>query len=504
MSVEQWAWEEINEPLGDIDEAWQQFLERLRWEEPAESEGFVFTVTQLNDYVRELINGDPILQGFWVRGEISRWQVYQSGHAYFTLKDETSQVEGVMWRERLAYLREMPKVGDMVRVFGRLRVPKGTSQQPRGGRFEIEAERIVREWQTGVWWQRFEALKRKLQAEGLFDAERKRSLPQFPQRIGIITSLDGAALRDMLRIARQRHAGIEIIVFPSLVQGEEAPKTLVAALQLANSERVRQLVGEIDVLIIGRGGGSIEDLWAFNEEIVVRAVAASRIPIVSAVGHEVDVTLTDFAADVRAPTPTAAAQMVVPDRQEWLARLEQLTLRLNQAMRHRLRDAAERWRRLAERRCFTDPTSLFADRRQLLDFLSVRLENAFRQSLSRWRERLNEGQRRLLAVSPTAQLERWRERVRRYEHALQAAIQRALQRCRQTVQVLAAQLEAMNPYAVLQRGYALVRHPVTGRVIPRAAQLTKGEVVEVVMADGQLQVTINEVVTEDGKDAANL
>jgi len=502
--MEQWAWEEASEPFGDIDEAWQQFLERLRWEEPAESEGFVFTVTQLNDYVRGLINDDPILQGFWVRGEISRWQVYQSGHAYFTLKDETSQLEGVMWRERLAYLREMPKVGDMVRVFGRLRVPKGTSQQPRGGRFEIEAERIVREWQTGVWWQRFEALKRKLQAEGLFDAERKRSLPQFPQRIGIITSLDGAALRDMLRIARQRHAGIEIIVFPSLVQGEEAPKTLVAALQLANSERVRQLVGEIDVLIIGRGGGSIEDLWAFNEEVVVRAVAASRIPIVSAVGHEVDVTLTDFAADVRAPTPTAAAQMVVPDRQEWLARLEQLALRLNQAMRHRLRSATERWRRLAERRCFTDPMSLFADRRQLLDLLTLQLDKRFGRNLARWQECLNEWQRRLLAASPTAQLERWRERLGRYDDALQTAAQKALQRRRQTLQVYVAKLEAMNPYAVLQRGYALVRDPATGRVVTRTAHLTKGQVAEVLMADGQLQVTVNEVVTEDGKDAANL
>lgn len=502
--MERWGWEEFNEPLSDIDEAWQQILERFRWEEQEMLEGKVLTVSQLNDYVRNLFSKDTFLQGFWVRGEISRWQVYQSGHAYFTLKDETSQVEGVMWRDRLAHLREMPKIGDMVRVFGRLRVPKGSPQQPRGGRFEIEAERIVREWQTGVWWQRYEAVKRKLQAEGIFDEARKRSLPEFPRRIGIITSLDGAALRDMLRIARQRHGGIEIIIFPSLVQGEEAPMALAGAIQLANSDIVERTVGKIDVLIIGRGGGSLEDLWAFNEEIVVRAVAASRIPIVSAVGHEVDVTLTDFAADVRAPTPTAAAQMVVPNRQEWFARLEQLTLRLNQGMRYRLRDAAERWRRIAERRCFTDPTSLFADRRQLLDFWGVRLENAFRQSLSRWRERLNEGQRRLLAVSPTAQLERWRERVRRYEHALQAAAQRTLQRRRQTVQVLTAQLEAMNPYAVLQRGYAVVRHPATGRIVPRAAQLTKGEVVEVVMADGQLQVTINEVMTEDGKDAANL
>jgi exodeoxyribonuclease VII large subunit len=502
--MERWTWDDFNEPTSDTDEVWQQFLERLRWEERQASEEFVFTVSQLNEYVRGLISDDPVLQGFWVRGEISRWQVYQSGHAYFTLKDEASQVTGVMWRERLAYLQEMPKVGDIVRVFGSLRVPKGSTQHPRGGEFQIEAERIVKEAQTGVWWQRFEELRQKLQAEGLFDEARKRPLPQFPRRIGIITSLDGAALRDMLRVAQQRHAGVEIVIFPSLVQGDEAPMALVAALQLANSETVRQRIGEIDVLIIGRGGGSMEDLWAFNEECVVRAVAASRIPIVSAVGHEVDFTLTDFAADVRASTPTAAAQMVVPDRQGWLARLEQLTLRLNQAMRHWLRSATERWRRLAERRCFTDPTSLFADRRQLLDLLTLQLDKAFGRNLARWQECLNEWQRRLLAASPTAQLERWRERLGRYDDALRAAAQKALQRRQQTLQVFAAKLEALSPYAVLQRGYALVRDPATGRVVTRSAHLTKGQIAEVLMADGQLQVTVNEVVTKDGKDAANL
>jgi exodeoxyribonuclease VII large subunit len=248
----------------------------------------------------------------------------------------------------------------------------------------------------------------------------------------------------------------------------------------------------------------MEDLWAFNEECVVRAVAASRIPIVSAVGHEVDFTLTDFAADVRASTPTAAAQMVVPDRQGWLARLEQLALRLNQAMRHRLRSATEWWRRLAERRCFTDPTSLFADRRQLLDLLTLQLDKAFGRNLARWQECLNEWQRRLLAASPTAQLERWRERLGRYDDALRVAAQKALQRRQQTLQVFAAKLEALSPYAVLQRGYALVRDPATGRVVTRSAHLTKGQIAEVLMADGQLQVTVNEVVTKDGKDAANL
>jgi len=483
-----------------LEEAWEAFLRRIEGEETAEQ---VLSVTELNEYVRQLVEEDERLRQVWVRGEISRWQVYQSGHAYFTLKDKTSQVTGVVWRERLSYLKEQPKVGETVRVLGRLRVPKGTPQSPRGGEFQIEAFRIVRETALGEWWQRFEALRQKLQVEGLFDQTRKRPLPKFPERIGIITSLDGAALRDILRIVRQRFTGVEVIIFPSLVQGAEAPSSLVRALRLANSEVVERQIGKIDVLIIGRGGGSVEDLWAFNEEIVVREVARSRIPIVSAVGHEVDYTLTDFAADVRAPTPTAAAQMVVPDREECVLWLRQLALRTDRAVTYQLHQAEQELRRLTERRCFADPLSLFSDYRQTLDMLSLRLKNALQHQLTRKGHLLTEYQHRLLTLSPNALVVRWRERMARYADALTAIAQKNLQRFWQRWHLCEAKLRALNPFSVLQRGYALVRHPQTRQVLSRAAQLTEGQLVQVIMADGHLLATVNEVVRRDELDAGS-
>jgi len=472
----------------ELDKSWQELVWRMEQEWQEEP---VFTVSEINDYVRQMLNRDEFLQRVWVRGEISRWQVYQSGHAYFTLKDEQSQITGVMWRERLAYLAEMPKEGEKVRVLGSIKVTR------KGGEFQIDAIKIVREIDKGFWWRKFEETKRKLEAEGLFDPERKRQIPTFPQRIGVITSPDGAAIRDIIRIVRQRHSGVEIVLFPSLVQGEDAPFSLVQAIKLANSLEVERLVGKIDVLIIGRGGGSVEDLWAFNEEIVVRAVAESRIPTISAVGHEIDFVLTDFAADERAPTPTAAAQRVVPDRQELLDRLKQLEIRLRQAVRNRLRQCREQWRRLSERRCFTDPLSLLGDFRQDLDRVSIQIDALAQRQISLKRWKLLELSNRLAHCSPQAQLVRWRERLHRYNEALQTAVELALNKCRRKLELMAGKLEALSPFAVLQRGYALVREPLTGKVLTRVGNFTVGQRAEVLLADGKLDVTVNEVMGND-------
>ncbi len=469
----------------EIDESWQEFLWRMEREEASGEQ--VFTVSELNHYLKKLLDNDPILQLVWVRGEISRWQVYQSGHAYFTLKDATSQLRCVMWNSALRYLDFQPQAGDHVRVLGEVRVFE------RDGVYQLYARKIVKEG-IGDLYLRYEEVKRRLEAEGLFDPQRKRPLPVFPRRIGVITSPDGAAIRDIIRIARQRHAGVEIFLFPSLVQGDEAPASLVRALQLANSKVVEQLIGTLDVLIIGRGGGSVEDLWAFNEEIVVRAVAQSRIPIVSAVGHETDFTLTDFAADYRAPTPTAAAQRVVPDRQEWLHRLGQLALRLNQALRNALRYAQTHLQRLAERRWLRDPLSLFNEQRQTLDTLQWRLDGALQQALLQKRQQVLQYQHRLEALSPKAQLTRWRERWQRYADALQFAADRLLHLKAEQLRRMEDQLQALNPYAVLERGYALVRDAETGRILSRAKQLRTGSAVEIVFADGTAKATVNEVV----------
>jgi exodeoxyribonuclease VII large subunit len=386
----------------------------------------------------------------------------------------------------------MPREGERVKVLGSVRVSR------RGGELQIEATTVLCEVSKGFWWQRFEETRCKLQAEGLFDPQRKRALPSFPERIGIVTSLDAAALRDMVRIARERHAGVEIVVFAAFVQGAEAPASLVRAIRLANSPAVAQAVGKLDVLIVGRGGGSIEDLWAFNEETVVRAVAESRIPTVSAVGHEVDVVLTDFAADWRAPTPTAAVQRVVPDRQELFNRLRQLDSRLQQAVRHRLRQLRERLLQFSERRCFADPLSLCGGFWQRLDDASMRLDAHAYQRIAVQRRRWMELAHRLVCCSPHAQLGQWRERLARYTERLQAAVAAAIERRHRTLAALAGKLEALSPYAVLQRGYALVRDPQTKRVLTRAAHLTVAHNAEVVMADGTLRITVNEVVKRDG------
>ena len=476
--------------IEDLDESWRAYVQRIEWETSWQEEP-VFSVTDINNYVRQMLNNDGLLQRVWVRGEISRWQVYQSGHAYFTLKDEQSQINGVMWRERLNALKEQPQEGEKVRVLGSVRVSR------RGGEFQIDAIAIVREVDKGYWWQKFEETKRKLEAEGLFAEERKRPIPYFPHRIGVITSPDGAAIRDIIRIARERHAGVEIILFPSLVQGEEAPTSLVQAIKLANSKAVEEVVGKIDVLIIGRGGGSIEDLWAFNEEIVVRAVADSRIPIVSAVGHEVDFTLTDFAADLRAPTPTAAAQMVVPDRQELLDRLQQLEVRMRQVARNKLSQHRERLCYISERRCFTDPLILLGDFRQEMDRTCTRLEALVQNQIDVKRRKLLEISNRLVQCSPQAQFVKWRERLHRYADALRAAIEVAFGQYRRKMDLLIGKLEALNPFSVLQRGYALLRNPQTGQVLTRTDHFEVGQKAEVVLADGKLEVTVDEVVKGD-------
>jgi exodeoxyribonuclease VII large subunit len=313
-----------------------------------------------------------------------------------------------------------------------------------------------------------------LEAEGLFAAERKRPLPKFPQRVGVITSLEGAVLHDIVRIARERHAGIPIVVFPASVQGEGAPASLVAALTLANSDAVEQAAGVIDVLILARGGGSIEDLWAFNDEAVVRAVANSRIPVVSAVGHETDTVLTDFAADDHAPTPSAAAQTVFPDREELRERLRQLVERSERATRlKRVRD------RLAA--------------------VQMRLEQACARALDQRHKTLLGYATRLAQCSPEARLSRAREQLARVDRALTQQVAARLAAHKQRFTDLAAKLDMGSPYAVLQRGYALLRDPHTHAVLTRVAQVSAQQPIEIVLADGALRATITEVINHDDR-----
>jgi exodeoxyribonuclease VII large subunit len=432
--------------------------------------GQVLTVSEVNARVEQRLESDPALQFVWVRGEVASWTVLTdrngNPYAFFTLRDEKSQLSCVIWGYALSRLRIHPQNGEMVRALGSIDV------YPPRGIYQLRAEEVIIENGAGALWQQYELTKRKLEAEGLFAAERKRPLPKYPRRVGVITSLEGAVLHDIVRIARERHAGIPIVVFPASVQGEGAPASLVAALTLANSDAVERAVGVIDVLILARGGGSIEDLWAFNDEAVVRAVANSRIPVVSAVGHEPDTVLTDFAADARALTPSAAAQMVFPSRTE---------------LREQLRQLGERLERLTR----------FERVRDRLAAVQMRLMQACARALDQRHKTLLGYATRLAQCSPEAQLARAREQLARAERAIVQRVAERLAAHRQRLTALAATLDSVSPYAVLQRGYALLRDPHTHAVLTRAAQFSANQPIEIVLADGALRATITEVMHHD-------
>jgi exodeoxyribonuclease VII large subunit len=351
----------------------------------------VYSVSRLNREAKALLEaGLPLL---WVEGEISNFARPASGHWYFTLKDAGAQVRCAMFRGANQRVRVVPRDGML--VLARARV----SLYEARGDYQLIAEHLE-EAGEGALRRRFEELKARLQAEGLFDAGLKRPLPTLPRRIGVITSPTGAAIRDILHVLRRRFPAIPVLIYPVPVQGAGAAREIAAALARAGSG------GEVDVVLLARGGGSLEDLWSFNEEIVARAIRAAPVPVVSGIGHEIDFTIADFAADVRAPTPSAAAELVVPDRSEWLRSLAAASQRLQAAARRRLARARERLGWLGGRLARVHPRERLAMRAQRLDDLEARLGRAFERHLTSARTRLTTAVRTLNAVSPLATLER--------------------------------------------------------------------------------------------------
>jgi len=360
---------------------------------PPEQKPFreVYSVSRLNREARLLL--ETGLPALWVEGELSNVARPSSGHWYFTLKDADAQVRCAMFRSANARVRVVPRDG--LQVLLRARV---SLYEPRGD-YQLIAEHLE-EAGEGVLRRRFEELKARLAAEGLFDAAAKRPLPRLPRRIGVITSPTGAAIRDILHVLRRRFPAVPVILYPVPVQGAAAAGAIAAALRLAGER------AEADVLIVARGGGSLEDLWAFNEEVVARAIRASRIPVVTGVGHEVDFTIADFAADVRAPTPSGAAELAVPDAAEWRRQLDGAAARLATAAGRRLARAAERLAWLVGRLRRVHPRERLARRAQRLDELEARMRRALVQRLAASRARLLAASRTLNAVSPLATLER--------------------------------------------------------------------------------------------------
>ena len=353
----------------------------------------IFTVSQVNKIVKGLLSSNPDFANIEVEGEISNFKKYPSGHCYFSLKDERSNLKAVMFAGNAKYLKAMPLNGDKVVAVGRLDVYE------RDGVYQLYVDMLLPQG-TGALMARFEKLKNKLAAEGLFAEARKQRLPQVVHRVGIVTSSAGAAVRDIIKVSRHRNPGIKLFLYPVRVQGTEAPQEIAHAIAYLNKLNL------VDVLIVGRGGGSMEDLWAFNEEVVVRAIAASKLPIVSAVGHETDFTLADFAADVRAATPSAAAELVVQDISAVQDKLTNLQRRLSRSLVGLYRLRWETLKRLSGSWVFKQPERWWENRALLLDQLTAGLPRAMEALLTKWSQALELQNTKLESLSPMAVLAR--------------------------------------------------------------------------------------------------
>ncbi|HGY5235813.1 exodeoxyribonuclease VII large subunit [bacterium 19CA06SA08-2] len=437
----------------------------------------VFTVTRLNSAVRMILEQDLGL--VWLTGELSNLAMPSSGHWYFSLKDLGAQVRCAMFKGNNRRVAFRPQDGMQVLVQARVSL-----YEPRG-----DYQLIIESMQPagdGVLALRFEELKRRLGAEGLFDEGRKRPLPREPRAVGLVTSATGAALHDMLTVLKRRAPDLPIFIYPTQVQGSAAISQIVAAIALANHR------AEVDVLIVGRGGGSLEDLWCFNEEGVARAIANSAIPVISAVGHEVDVTISDFAADLRAPTPSAAAELVAPDQSARAQRLAHLWQRLVQAMNRYQTAARHGFVLLQKRLDHQDPKRRLEQQSQRLDELSARLQQLLNQRLHQGERRLANLELRLQAKSPERLLAIGRRRHQLAEERLHALIAKRQDQASHRLAMLTARLDGVSPLATLGRGYSITRTQ-SGDVINRAAQVNAGQTLVTTLAEGHLQVRVEEV-----------
>jgi exodeoxyribonuclease VII large subunit len=438
----------------------------------------IFSVSRLNSEVRAVIEGSfPLL---WVEGELSNLAVPRSGHLYFSLKDSHAQVRCALFRGKRQLLRFEPANGDQ--VLARVRVG---FYEPRG-EFQLIVEHLEPAG-AGSAQRAFEALKAKLQQEGLFDAARKRPLPAFPRRLGVITSPSGAAIHDVIQVLRKRAPYLPVTIFPAQVQGDSAAAELLAALQRAIAR------SDCDVLLLTRGGGSAEDLAAFNDEALARAVAASPIPVVSAVGHEIDVTISDFAADRRAPTPSAAAELISPDTPAVLDRVEALAARLRRAMQRRHRQAGERLLGLRRRLQLASPRQRLRQQQQQLDSLDLRLARAMAARLTLRGGRLQAIERRLAQCSPQRRVLLLRQRFDSLPQRLLLAWRRHAQHQRQRLQGVVRELNAVSPLATLQRGYSVLRAGDGSQVVSRIDQVRPGDALEGLVSDGRLALRVESV-----------
>ncbi len=435
----------------------------------------VLTVTEVTEQIKDTLESEFF--ALHVQGEVSNYKRHQSGHWYFTLKDSHSQLRAVFYRQWNRLMRFEPENGLEVRLRGRL-----TVYEPRG-EYQIVVE-VMEPLGVGALQLAFEQQVRRLAAEGLFDEARKRKLPLLPRRVGIVTSPAGAALRDMLQILERRNRGIDVIIAPVRVQGAGAAREIVDAIRLLN-KHAQKPGNEIDVIIVGRGGGSIEDLWAFNEEPVARAIYESEIPVVSAVGHETDYTIADFVADYRAPTPSAAAEIVAPESSDLATRIEYLQNSLARAMNHSLLMRKSQLRDLIESRGFAVTAKTVLSLSAKCRELEGRAAEALRARVRNSGSKLQDAKRRLEATDFLALIAVKSGRLDALDQRLSRAAQRRLEAKQHKLAVAASKLDMLSPLAVLGRGYALVKDDA-GALISRAAMVKTGQKLALRFEDGEV------------------
>lgn len=450
----------------------------------------IWSVSRLNREVRVLL--DTAFGLTWVEGELSNVARPASGHLYFSLKDASAQVRCAMFRQRSRHVAFTPKAGDKVLVRARIGL-----YETRGD-YQLIVEHMEPAGE-GALRAAFEALKKKLAAEGLFDTETKRAIPALPRRIGVVTSPSGAAIRDVLKVLARRFAAIPVLVYPVSVQGSEAAGEIAAALALASRR------ADCDVLILTRGGGSLEDLWCFNDERVARAISASTIPVVCGVGHEIDVTIADFAADLRAPTPSAAAELVVPDSAQWQRQAASLRDRLIVSTRRMLGERATRSTALMQRLHRQHPGHRLRQKSQLLDELAQRLARAWQRGVDVRRATVQTRTARLASAAPTTLIARRASAVAACRARLEAACLRRIEQAGRRVAVLQRTLAAVNPLATLDRGYAIVSvvpaDSSTAKaptILRDASDVAPGDRIEARLARGRLVASV-ETVAADGE-----
>lgn len=431
----------------------------------------ILSVTELTRYIKTLIESDTLLPDTWIRGELSNFKQHSRGHMYFSVKDENSRIQAVMFAGHNRYLAFKPENGMKVLIRGEINV-----YEPYG-QYQLYAKEMQPDG-IGSLYLAYEKLKAQLEEEGLFAEEQKKSLPAFPSHIAVVTSPTGAAIRDIMTTLKRRYPLAKVTLLPALVQGDQAPASVARAIKQADA------AGIFDVLIAGRGGGSIEELWAFNDEQVARAIFEASVPIISAVGHETDFTISDFVADLRAPTPTAAAELAVPNRLDLVERTRALQQRLSMVMRERVKQEKRQLERLQKSYAFRYPAQLIRQKEQELDQKIERLKRASLQLVQTKKHSFVQAKKMIEYHHPQERVKQLKEKVAQHELMLKREINHQITRSRERFSNQIHQLHLLSPLQVMNRGYSLAYHQITGELIKSVDQAEPDEVLELQVKDG--------------------